>query len=575
MDLMELIKRQKSGRLTHPEEAGISKQSKKVITASLLSLMIMFAYMPTSHAFGGYGDSVDAECFIANGTKPYSGNCSLCHASESKSIPVEPEWSAFHAIGPLAFCDQAPDSIITSPSGSLTVDLGDSANFVGTGTATAPDPEADLPLTFNWDFGGAATNSTDQNPTVTFSNAGTFTISFAATDSKGRSDPTPATINLTVVDPNPNQAPNGTIDTPASNVSINVGDSISFSGTGNDPDGDNTLLSYFWNFGGGATNTDVQNPMVTFNTSGIYTVTFTVTDGQGLSDPTPATRTVTVGALKAACSDQDNDLYSPEGGVCGPIDCDDFDAAVNPGAIEACGDHVDNDCNGNTDQMDAHCKGGANCPADLLKRVEIIKASWDRKDRELSIKGYWSKAGEPVTLSDALTGEILGSTRVKGREHDEDHEEHDKKTSEINYVWKFELEYPATVPCRVRAEIDGRFGERDVAYAPADCSGKPPVSNNPPVANDDNATTASAQKVKIDVLNNDTDLDEDRLRIIVFTQAEHGTVTKDDDRLVYKPKGKFEGSDEFTYTISDGHGGTDSATVSVTVQRRIKRDDDD
>jgi len=69
---------------------------------------------------------------------------------------------------------------------------------------------------------------------------------------------------------------------------------VSFTGTGSDPD-NNTPLTFAWNFGGGATNSTVEDPgAVTFATAGTYTVTFTVKDALGLADPTPDTRTVTV-----------------------------------------------------------------------------------------------------------------------------------------------------------------------------------------------------------------------------------------------------------------------------------------
>jgi hypothetical protein len=38
-------------------------------------------------------------------------------------------------------------------------------------------------------------------------------------------------------------------------------------------------------------------------------------------------------------------------------------------------------------------------------------------------------------------------------------------------------------------------------------------------------------------------------------------------RLTYDPAGNTVGPDSFTYTISDGHGGTDTATVQVDVAR--------
>jgi hypothetical protein len=93
-----------------------------------------------------------------------------------------------------------------------------------------------------------------------------------------------------------NQSPNGTIDLPAQDVTIMVGQTVTFAGTGTDPD-NNLPLSYLWTFGtgSGVANSTVQNPgVIQFNAAGSYTVTLTVTDALGLSDPTPATRVVTV-----------------------------------------------------------------------------------------------------------------------------------------------------------------------------------------------------------------------------------------------------------------------------------------
>jgi len=57
-----------------------------------------------------------------------------------------------------------------------------------------------------------------------------------------------------------------------------------------------------------------------------------------------------------ACTDTDGDNYAIEGGDCGPVDCNDADAAVNPGGEEICGDSIDNDCDGLIDEgCDAAC----------------------------------------------------------------------------------------------------------------------------------------------------------------------------------------------------------------------------
>lgn len=91
--------------------------------------------------------------------------------------------------------------------------------------------------------------------------------------------------------------------------------------------------------------------------------------------------------------------------------------------------------------------------------------------------------------------------------------------------------------------------------------------NDQPTANDDNATTQEdAPIVTIDVLANDTDVDNDRLVVITATQASNGSVTINTDRTVtYAPNRNFCGTDTFTYTLGDGKGETDKASVEVTV----------
>ena len=91
--------------------------------------------------------------------------------------------------------------------------------------------------------------------------------------------------------------------------------------------------------------------------------------------------------------------------------------------------------------------------------------------------------------------------------------------------------------------------------------------NDPPVANDDTATThEDTAAVTIDVPANDTDIDNDTLTVTAVSQGTNGSVTiNPDSTLSYSPHANFYGSDTFTYTISDNKGLTDTAKVNVTV----------
>ena len=55
------------------------------------------------------------------------------------------------------------------------------------------------------------------------------------------------------------------------------------------------------------------------------------------------------------------------------------------------------------------------------------------------------------------------------------------------------------------------------------------------------------------------------LTVTAVTQGTNGTVTFTGSDVTYTPDADFFGTDSFTYTISDGNGGTDTATVNVTV----------
>ncbi len=61
------------------------------------------------------------------------------------------------------------------------------------------------------------------------------------------------------------------------------------------------------------------------------------------------------------CVDADLDGYFTSSACGNPVDCNDTDAAIYPGAIEVCNDFKDNDCDGFVDCNDQDCAGASVC----------------------------------------------------------------------------------------------------------------------------------------------------------------------------------------------------------------------
>jgi VCBS repeat-containing protein len=98
--------------------------------------------------------------------------------------------------------------------------------------------------------------------------------------------------------------------------------------------------------------------------------------------------------------------------------------------------------------------------------------------------------------------------------------------------------------------------------------------NDAPVAQNDTVTTAADTAIGLNLLNNDSDADNNSLILDnLETQNILGTVSQNGDgTITYTPDPDFQSlavgetvTDAFDYTISDGNGGTDTANVTITV----------
>jgi uncharacterized repeat protein (TIGR01451 family) len=95
--------------------------------------------------------------------------------------------------------------------------------------------------------------------------------------------------------------------------------------------------------------------------------------------------------------------------------------------------------------------------------------------------------------------------------------------------------------------------------------GDPP--SQPPVANDDSASTPANTATTIPVLGNDTDDNNslDETSVTVTTPPNNGTTQVINGEVKYTPNTNFSGTDTFSYKVCDTHGLCDLATVTITI----------
>lgn len=114
-------------------------------------------------------------------------------------------------------------------------------NVSFTNSSFDPDNTA---LTYTWDLNGDGTygDSTAANPTYTYNTPGDYVVRLKVTKASGQTDTSsPITIHVTNI---ANHPPVAIIDTPTSGTTWGVGDTINFSGSASDPDGD--AVSVVW-----------------------------------------------------------------------------------------------------------------------------------------------------------------------------------------------------------------------------------------------------------------------------------------------------------------------------------------
>ncbi len=400
---------------------------------------------------------------------------------------------------------------------TYTVDDGQGGTDIATITVTVGTPPADAPTTIGVsDQMNIDGENVNFDPTSSFNEPNGQALTYGAIDLPPGLSMDPVTGLIT-----------GTIDPSASqagpyNVTL----------TATDPDGNTISTQFVWN---------VRNPAPEAGDDNIYTpenTAHTLTplgndgdvDGDALS--IRSIDTVSANGGMITLNPDGSVTYTPPAGFVGT---DSFTYIVS-------------DENGATDTATVTVEVGPAMPAGYPEVTSTPMTNQTGNDGEgispLDVTGsFMDPDGDPLIyaasgLPEGLeinpnTGLISGTI--------------DPSASQSG-------PYTVTVTA---TDPDGNTATTQFVYA---------VSNPAPMAENNTAATLPGAPVVLNVLNNDTDIDGDMLTVTSVTAPQNGTVViNPDGTLTYTPNAGYEGMDQFTYTIQDGQGGTDTATVNIEV----------
>ncbi|WP_417234473.1 Ig-like domain-containing protein [Arthrobacter sp.] len=159
--------------------------------------------------------------------------------------------------------------------------------------------------------------------------------------------------------------------------------------------------------------------------------------------------------------------------------------------------------------------------------------------------------GDSVTLVQLGAAPKRGSAKVKGSSIEYTASKTASGTDVFSYVVEDRLGARAT-------------GTVMVGIAPLSST------NNPPAAVNDSITVRPDRPVAVDVLDNDTDPDGDRTTLVDDLRASEGVDAKVVNGRIQVTSPKEKGSLSIRYNISDGRGGTASATLTVQADPEAK-----
>ena len=223
---------------------------------------------PTSWAwnFGDGGTSSSqnpTHAFTSSGTYAVTLDATNAGGSNSASHTITVSQAASAPVAAFTFSPSAP------MAGS---------------TVTFTDASTNTPTSWAWDFGDGGTSSA-QNPTHTFSTAGTYTVTLIPANAAGTGSPVSRTVQIAAASAPP--VPGTAFAYATSGTTVLFKDLSS-----------GAPSSWSWSFGDNASST-AQNPTHAYAAAGSYTVTLIAAGAAGSGSPVSQTLTVATVAAGA------------------------------------------------------------------------------------------------------------------------------------------------------------------------------------------------------------------------------------------------------------------------------------
>ena len=441
-------------------------------------------------------------------------------------------------------------------------------------TATASDPDGDS-LTYDWSApAGRFIEATDAATTrwTAPDEVGPVTIRVEVSDGRGGTASAEVTVDVA------NRSP--TVTASCDPCEIHRGGEVALTAMASDPDGDD--LAYAWSAAAGSFSEAADAATARWTapgTTGVVTIEVEVSDGHGGTASAEVTvevanrppvfesseyalelrenvdgsrRPVDLGAVTASDPDGDELTYDLTSG-----DGSRFKAAGRDGMVRYAGPGEDFESEPNRYELALRARDpyGAEAEARVVVTVVNVNEAPAAADDEATTDEDRALTVDVLANDTDPDGDGLRVESVSAPAHGTTRVASDggvTYTPAANYHGVDRFTYVVSDP-------DGLTAEAAVEVTVLSV-------NDPPEAEDDEATTDEDRALTVDVLANDTDPDGDGLWVESVSAAAHGTTRiASDGGVTYTPAANYHGVDRFTYVVSDPDGLTAEAAVSVTV----------